>query len=553
MIYNNCSGICYACRTNNNIFGAICGDILGSTFEFEKKKYNNISEIDLFRDGSHFTDDTVLTLAVADWLLHDLNDYEDDDYFKDKLVKRMVDYVCRKYKNQPLGYGFSFWQWCNKAYLIDEYEPYNSFGNGSAMRVSPVGWFFDTMEETMRFAKLSADITHNHPEGEKGAMCIAAAIFLARNGKSKDEIKEYIIREFGYSGLDFSVEVLREKSIYSVKMNYDNGIWSYDMNAKLDDSDKKKIVIKEVTVEAAPSASGSQRSLHSANKAAGALAIGVLGNDNALHAHLREAQGAGEREEVWAQYLGGKLKSDGMQLKHNGVELGYDAYVGNNWTFGVSGMQTRGNTQLDSGSGKAKTNVGTVYGAWHGGSSYLNLEAKAGRVSSESKTFGGTVLQKIAGEFSAPAYSVSAEYGSTHELPAAWYLEPAVRLSYVHMGAADYSVRTQETLARVANDSFDSFILRGGAKLGRRLGAKGSFYVKAAAVYDFGGDLATTVSADGRTEHYEDSLGGWGVEYGAGLEYKLGKAANISLDVERRSGGELKRDWGVNIGVNYSF
>lgn len=371
----------------------------------------------------------------------------------------------------------------------------------------------------------------------------------------------------GTKGLEHPITVLYNSNPYtnpdfaslinSVKVtNYDNGIWSYtyEMDAKLDDLDNRKIVIKEVDVTAAPSASGSQRSLHSANKAAGALAIGVLGNDSALHAHLREAQGAGEREEVWTQYLGGKLKSDGLQLKHNGVELGYDAYVGSNWTFGVSGMQTRGNTQLDSGSGKAKTNVGTVYGAWHGGSTYLNLEAKAGRVSSESKTFGGTVLQKIAGEFSAPAYSVSAEYGSTHELPAAWYLEPAVRLSYVHMGAADYSVRTQETLARVANDSFDSFILRGGAKLGRRLGAKGSFYVKAAAVYDFGGDLATTVSADGRRPaHYEDSLGGWGVEYGAGLEYKLGKAANISLDVERRSGGELKRDWGVNIGVNYSF
>ena len=342
--------------------------------------------------------------------------------------------------------------------------------------------------------------------------------------------------------------------VESVKVkNYDNGIWSYayDMNAENDEDGN--VVINKVNVKAAPSASGSQRSLHSANKAAGALAIGVLCNDNALHAHLREAQGAGEREEVWAQYLGGKLKSDGMQLKHNGVELGYDAYVGSNWTFGVSGMQTRGNTQLDSGSGRAKTNVGTVYGAWHGGSTYLNLEAKAGRVSSESKTFGGTVLQKIDGEFSAPAYSVSAEYGSTHELPAAWYLEPAVRLSYVHLGAADYGVQVRDTLARVANDSFDSIILRGGAKLGRRLGAKGSFYVKAAAVYDFGGDLATTVSADGRAAHYEDSLGGWGVEYGAGLEYKLGKAANISLDFERRSGGELKRDWGVNVGVNYSF
>ena len=366
----------------------------------------------------------------------------------------------------------------------------------------------------------------------------------------------------GKKELDNSITVLYNRNyifddatlINSVKdVHYDNGIWRYTYDDMKAVSDGNKIVIKEVDVKAAPSASGSQRSLHSANKAAGALAIGVLGNDNALHAHLREAQGAGEREEVWAQYLGGKLKSDGMQLKHNGVELGYDAYVGNNWTFGVSGMQTRGNTQLDSGSGKAKTNVGTVYGAWHGGSTYLNLEAKAGRVSSESKTFGGTVLQKIAGEFSAPAYSVSAEYGSTHELPAAWYLEPAVRLSYVHLGAADYGVQVQDTLARVANDSLDSFILRGGAKLGRRLGAKGSFYVKAAAVYDFGGDLATTVSADGRTAHYEDSLGGWGVEYGAGLEYKLGKAANISLDVERRSGGELKRDWGVNIGVNYSF
>lgn len=342
--------------------------------------------------------------------------------------------------------------------------------------------------------------------------------------------------------------------VNSVKVtNYDNGIWSYAYKMNADQDNDGNVVINKVNVTAAPSASGSQRSLHSANKAAAALAVDVFGEGSALREHLRDVRERQDNENVWAKYRGGKLKADGVQLKYNGVEVGYDAYVGNNWTFGVSGMQTRGNTQLDSGSGKAKTNVGTVYGAWHGGSTYLNLEAKAGRVSSESKTFGGTVLQKIDGEFSSPAYSVSAEYGSTHELPAAWYLEPAVRLSYVHLGAADYGVQVQDTLARVANDSLDSFILRGGAKLGRRLGAKGSFYVKAAAVYDFGGDLATTVSADGRTAHYEDSLGGWGVEYGAGLEYKLGKAANISLDVERRSGGELKRDWGVNIGVNYSF
>lgn len=352
--------------------------------------------------------------------------------------------------------------------------------------------------------------------------------------------------------------------INSVKvMHYDNGIWSYTydgMSVEKDENDN--VVIKKVDVKAAPSASGSQRSVHSANKAAGALAIGVLGNDNALHAHLREAQGAGEREEVWAKYHGGKLKADGVQLKYNGVEVGYDSYVGNDWTFGVSGQQVRGNTQLDSGSGKLKTNVGTLYGAWHGdGGEYVNLEAKAGRISSESKAravTGGEVvgytLQKLDNDFSASAYSLSAEYGRTRCLADNWFIEPALRLSYVHMGASDYGVKLIDTSARVANDSFDSFILRGGAKLGRRLGAKGSFYVKAAAVYDFGGDLATTLSADGRTPaYYEGDLGGWGVEYGAGLEYKLGKAANISLDFERRSGGELKRDWGVNIGVNYSF
>lgn len=368
----------------------------------------------------------------------------------------------------------------------------------------------------------------------------------------------------GKKELDNSITVLYNRNyifddatlINSVKdVHYDNGIWSYTYDDMKAVSDGNKIVIKEVNVKAAPSASGSQRSLHSANKAAAALAVDVFGEGSALREHLRDVREHKESENVWAKYHGGKLKADGVQLKYNGVELGYDAYVGNAWTFGVSGQQVRGNTQLDSGSGKAKTNVGSIYGMWQGdGGAYVNLEAKAGRVSSESKAFGGTVMQKIPGEFSAPAYSVSAEYGSTRELAHDWFVEPAVRLSYVHLGAADYSVRTQETLARVANDSFDSIILRCGAKLGRRLGAKGSFYVKAAAVYDFGGDLATTVSADGRTAPpYEDSLGGWGLEYGAGLEYKLGKAANISLDFERRSGGELKRDWGVNVGVNYSF
>lgn len=335
---------------------------------------------------------------------------------------------------------------------------------------------------------------------------------------------------------------------------YDNGIWeyAYSMDAE---QDGESLVIKKVNVNTQASASQLQATVQDANKAAAAMAVTVLGEDEALRTHLRDVREHKDNENVWASYRGGKLKADGavsdVQVKYNGVEVGYDAYVGDNWSFGVSGQQVRGNTQLASGSGKVKTNVGSIYGTWQGdGGAYVNLEARAGRISSESKNF---VLADDKHDFSAPAYGLSAEYGVTRELAHDWFVEQALRLSYVHMGAADYSVRTQDTTARVANDSFNSLALRGGAKLGKRLGESGYFYVQAAGVYDFDGDVTTTVSADGRSARYERELGGWGVEYGAGVDYRLSKAACFNLDVERRSGGELLRDWGVNVGFNYSF
>lgn len=184
------------------MLGAICGDILGSGYEFEDKKYYDISEITLCRSTDIFTDDTAMTLAVAEWLMYDINTaYYDDDKLKIMLAKRFIDYACHKYRKYHIGYGGNFWQWCCKGDLIQEYEPINSYGNGAGMRVSPVGWYFDTLEETLRFAKLSADVTHNHPEGQKGAMCIAAAVFLARKGETKDKICEYLLRAFGYASL----------------------------------------------------------------------------------------------------------------------------------------------------------------------------------------------------------------------------------------------------------------------------------------------------------------------------------------------------------------
>ncbi len=198
------------------MLGAICGDVLGSTVEFDEKKIYDLSQIALCKPTDDFTDDTALTLAVADWLLNDINEaYYNDDELKKKLGKKLIDYSFHTFGDKDLGFGHNYFKWCAKVELIGDYTPYNSYGNGSGMRVSPVGWFFDTMEETMRFAKLSADVTHNHPEGEKGAMCIAAAIFLARNGKSKQEIKDYLLRAFGYDLLNKSLDELRNECKWS--------------------------------------------------------------------------------------------------------------------------------------------------------------------------------------------------------------------------------------------------------------------------------------------------------------------------------------------------
>lgn len=195
------------------MFGAIVGDIMGSSLEFEEQKFENIGEINLFDAENHFTDDTVLTLAVADWLLHDINNsYYDDEKLRIALGKRLVKWT-QKYRDKEIAYGLSYMEFFYRAELTDEYRPQNSYGNGSAMRVSPIGWFFDTMEETMRFAKISADITHNHPEGQKGALAVSCAIFLARSGKSKEYIKNFMLRAFGYERISQNIFDLRRSHL----------------------------------------------------------------------------------------------------------------------------------------------------------------------------------------------------------------------------------------------------------------------------------------------------------------------------------------------------
>lgn len=171
-----------------SILGAIAGDVIGSVYEF-----NNIhtTKFPLFGKETTFTDDTVMTIAIADAILHDKD-------FGETML-----YYGKQYPHR--GYGERFEKWLREDAPT---APYNSWGNGSAMRVSPVGFAYNDLPTVLQKAQETAEVTHNHPEGIKGAQATAVAIFLARTGSSKEAIKEHIQLLFGYD-LEFSLDSIR--------------------------------------------------------------------------------------------------------------------------------------------------------------------------------------------------------------------------------------------------------------------------------------------------------------------------------------------------------
>ena len=169
------------------MYGAILGDIIGSPYEFDKG--DKTKDFPLIGGSSHFTDDSVMTVAVAEALMNGIG--KSDGVIAAELVRSMRKWGLRY---PDAGYGRRFRIWLRSP----DPEPYGSFGNGSAMRVASAGWLYDTLEETRRIAAITASVTHNHKEGVKGAEATAGAIFLARTGHTKDEIREYITKEFNY-------------------------------------------------------------------------------------------------------------------------------------------------------------------------------------------------------------------------------------------------------------------------------------------------------------------------------------------------------------------
>lgn len=176
------------------MIGAIIGDIVGSIYEFDNIK---TKDFEFFGRGVEYTDDSILTIATADWLLH--GGQAENAYFR-----YATDYPC------PMGsYGTMFVNWVHRG-RSGVFQPYNSCGNGSAMRVAPVGWAFASEKDTLAAAKTSAECTHNHPEGIKGAQATALCIYLARHGAAPSEIKARIEADFGYD-LSLSVDEIRPR------------------------------------------------------------------------------------------------------------------------------------------------------------------------------------------------------------------------------------------------------------------------------------------------------------------------------------------------------
>lgn len=191
------------------MYGAFMGDIVGSRYEFDEIKTKDFT---LFSYDCDFTDDSVMTVAVASAVIraYELSQSGETDIPLSRFMVEEMQKFGHKYPNPKGAYGGNFIRWLK----TEDPQPYNSFGNGSAMRVSPCGIVAVTLEEAQELAEISAKVSHNHPEGIKGAKAVASAVFLAGNGADKDEIRRYI--EDNYYTLDFTIDEIRPSYYFDV-------------------------------------------------------------------------------------------------------------------------------------------------------------------------------------------------------------------------------------------------------------------------------------------------------------------------------------------------
>ena len=265
------------------MYGAIAGDFIGSPYEHHNIK---TKDFPLFSEESRLTDDSVMTIAVADALIaffeydngtKDMSGDSDREALKNRFYLGFRKWGLR-YPNA--GYGGAFYKW-----LHTGGDPYNSWGNGSAMRVSPVAWYFEDIKVVREVARISAEITHNHPEGTKGAEAIASAVFMARKGFLKKDIKEYITTEFGYD-LSKTIDQIRPDYTFDVSCQ---GSVPQAISAFIDGIDFEDVVRNAVSV------GGDSDTIASM---AGAIAAAYYGMNRRIMTHVSLAL-TSDQLEVW--------------------------------------------------------------------------------------------------------------------------------------------------------------------------------------------------------------------------------------------------------------
>lgn len=224
------------------MMGAICGDVAGSVYEWHNIKYCPDKERIVSRNA-HFTDDSVMTCAVANGLKNALSqiqadeivDSKYDSILENEIIKSLVEFG-RKYPRAGYGGSFRNWLWS------DNHEPYNSWGNGSAMRVSYAGWVAKTLFEAEHFAEVSARVTHNHPEGIKGAKAVAGSIFILRNGGAKSDVLDYVKQ---YYDLNFTLDDIRDTYHFDVSCQ---GSVPQALEAFIEGEDFSDVISKAISI-----------------------------------------------------------------------------------------------------------------------------------------------------------------------------------------------------------------------------------------------------------------------------------------------------------------
>lgn len=265
------------------MYGAIAGDFIGSPYEHHNIK---TKDFPLFSEKSRLTDDSIMTIAVTDALIayfeydrgtKDLSGDGDRDSLKNRFYLGFRKWGMR-YPNA--GYGGAFYKWLHAGG-----DPYNSWGNGSAMRVSPVAWYFEDINVVREVARISAEVTHNHPEGVKGAEAIASAVFMARRGFMKRDIKDYIVTEFGYD-LSKTTDQIRPDYTFDVSCQ---GSVPQAIRAFIDGIDFEDVVRNAVSI------GGDSDTIACM---AGAIAAAYYGMNRRIMTHVRLAL-SNDQLEVW--------------------------------------------------------------------------------------------------------------------------------------------------------------------------------------------------------------------------------------------------------------